>query len=571
MTDKLIPKYMDIDYTTMKSRLITLLSQTDEFKDYNFEGANIAVLMEMVCYVGMLSTYYLNRIAKNNYMDTSDAYEPTHMLASQRGYYAQGYRSSETDLTITLLESTSVSGGDSIKIPAWKSVKCFSEKDSTGTIIEFVTIVDTTETIPTSATFPYTFTVPIKQGIVTTYNYTGADIIENKLYLPQAVLDYDTDPYDENPSIKITLNPGTTVATEWSRLGDFHSNVSGLEILNEAFLFKYNKYLNYVVEFSSSRIVPSLDDVIEITALKTVGSDGNIGAGKITVIPTGELFAYNITTKKWLSNDYITVTNLYATVGGAPPDTVEEIREAAIGTIHSQYRNVTKQDYISHLETRSDVVVANVWGEQDIAPSGSLLDYNKVYVSLIPDTFGTGTILTSASSGGVDVPYEYSTVWKTDISRFLEPRKMLSAYEEYVVPEMVYFTVDIGIKVKRTYLFANVATDVMNKLIYYFDAANRNFNETISFTDIMEYILDPPNVSELDDFDQVKGIQTLIIRNMDVVDYTIYEPNYDGNYPQYTVDNTTYIVNENKVRHIEIGHNQFPAISIDDCTFLEET
>jgi len=97
---------------------------------------------------------------------------------------------------------------------------------------------------------------------------------------------------------------------------------------------------------------------------------------------------------------------------------------------------------------------------------------------------------------------------------------------------------------------------------------NRSFNETISFTDIVEYIIDPSNVSTTDDFTQVKGIQLMMIRDINVLEPTLYEPN-TTTWPQYTVANTIY-TGDNKLRNIELGNNQFPMLSIDDCVFLEE-
>ena len=71
---------------------------------------------------------------------------------------------------------------------------------------------------------------------------------------------------------------------------------------------------------------------------------------------------------------------------------IDEIKNSTIGTLHSQYRTVTKNDYISFLETRADIVQANVWGEQEEHPEGSVQDYNKVYISLVPSVWDTSTI-----------------------------------------------------------------------------------------------------------------------------------------------------------------------------------
>jgi len=564
-TNTLVPQYLEMDFSTMKERLKRLLAADETFRDYNLEGANITIIMELICYLGALTTYYLNRIAKNCYIDTSDAYEPTHMLASLRGYYPRGYRSSSTTLTVSISADNtneSIIAGHRVKIPAWKVIECPDEKDDEGETIKFATTYDVIETIPSSASFPYTIEVPVRQGKINVYTYTGEDIVDNKIYLPNLNFDHDDDLDDDYPSVEVIVND-----TTWTRVSDFYDEISGLSTIDNAYMLKYNKYQKYVIEFSSLRNVPSMDDTITIRLLESLGPDGNVGANKIT-LPETE-FLWNLSTGEYVSNEFISITNNYASTGGSYPDTIQEIKDASIGMMHSQYRNVTKLDYISHLESRADVVAANVWGEQDVAPSGSVELYNKVYISLIPDEWGSGTITTTETSAGIEIPYEYSTIWTTEISQYLEPRKMLCAYEEFVLPDLVYFSFDIGIKVKRTYNINNVIEDVRNKLVYYFEASNRSFNETISFTDIMEYLIDPTNVSPDDDFEQVKGIQLLVIRDINVLNYDPpYEPN-DTNYPQYTVSSSVYS-GDNRLRNIKLGHNQFPVLAIDYCNFLEE-
>lgn len=565
MANSLIPQYLELDFDTMKARLKDLLSNNTTFKDYDLEGANITILMELMCYMSALTTYYINRVAKNCYIDTSDTFETTHMLSSLRGYNPQGYRSSSTDLSVTVT-SAGASIGDQIKVPAWKSLTS-TELDGDGDAVSFVVTSDYTETIPTTASFPYTFTVPVRQGVLKEYEYAGADIIDNKISLPSLKFDYDDDLDDSYPSMQLSVGSTESMSEIWTRVFDFYDELSGLSDIQEVYMLKFNKYKKYIIEFSTSRKVPTSTQNVYLKMLETLGEDGNVTAATITSPETE--FLYNVTNGAYVSNSYVTVTNNYAATGGSIPDTIQEIKDASTGTMHSQFRNVTKYDYVTHLESRSDIVAANVWGEQEVAPSGSMLLYNKVYLSLIPSEWGTATIDTSAASAGIDFATAYSNTWKTEISTYLEPRKMLCAYEEYSLPDLVYFTFDIGIKVKRTYDFDNVYTDVRNKLIYYFNSANRSFNETISMTEISEYLLDPTNVSTTDNFDQVRGIQTLVMRDVNILTHSIYEPNTDGNYPQYTVASSIY-AGDNRIRNIVLDNDQFPMLSIANSTITEE-
>ena len=568
---ELIPGYLDIDFNTFKERLKDQLALSDVFRDYNHEGANISVLIELMAYFADMDTFLMNKIAKNVYMDTAEIYETVHMLSRLRGYNPSGYRSAKTTLSISIPSGAGVDLGDTLYIPAWKEILCTGLTDDDGNTIRYSTITYHTETIATSASWPVSFDIPVRQGEVVTYDYRGTDLIDNKLHLPLYNFDYDDNLDDEYPSLEVSVEDEI-----WERIPDLYDEISGLSTINNVYSFRFNKYQKYLVEFYSTRNVPSDTDNISVILLKSLGVDGGVGADSIVAPETQ--FIYNRNTRAWLTNTNITFTNDEATTSSANIEQIPDIKDASLGNMHSQYRNVTANDYIRHLETRSDVDVANVWGEQEIAPSGDVEEYNKVYISIIPAEWGSGTIDTSAASGGILVPTEYSTTYKELLSVYLEPRKMICAYEEYELPSLVYFVYDIGIQVRRTYNFDEVSLDVKNKLEYFFDASNREFNETIGFLDVVNFIEDitTTDAENSETFANVAGIQNLIVRNIDLywissgaITTTVYEPNTDNDFPQYTVASATY-TGENQLRDIELGFNQFPAVLIDLCTFTEE-
>jgi hypothetical protein len=140
---------------------------------------------------------------------------------------------------------------------------------------------------------------------------------------------------------------------------------------------------------------------------------------------------------------------------------------------------------ITHiLSARSDVIKANAYGEQDLVPSGAgdPEEYNVVHISVIPEAYGNNTIQTSAgsfttdwgSTGSILVPTQYSSSWETELLLYLRPRKMICAYEIMEVPDLVYFTFEIGIRKKRIYDFTDIQQDVLAKLIYYFREENQD-------------------------------------------------------------------------------------------------
>jgi len=650
----LIPSYTEVDFQTLVDRLKTILSKTDTFKDYDFEGANITLILELLSYIGDLNTFYTNRLAQNLHTETANIYEVVHSLVRQQGYVPTGYISSEVTVTITVRRRnnaktvTYFEAGNQLYIPKWFKVNT-GLTDDDGNIVYYCMPDDytfdvTVDNIQTGydadleQSYEYVeFDVVMKQGepLQTPSIYTGADIISNQIVLPFQNWDMGLYPYESTKeSILVTVGTDETV---WTRVSDFFDDLSGLSEENNAYIFYYDKYKRAVLSFSSTRNIPSIDDEIKVYLIKSLGSNGVISANTFDesnkpVIDTiyGEVdvpFLRNISTDVVVPADRYSLSNDNASVGGSDPETIDELKIGGQAYAHSQLRNVTKNDYIGNLESRGDVEVANVWGEQEQNPG--VLDttyYNRAYISLIPtewesdtynnikmlsfdvddvfsnntevtpkqlpypinynneiqsvsslvdntngtlvdgtytdvatttDGYGEGATLDVVISGGVfdtvtlnngglgyavddtlyvsesDVSWSdgggsinvvvsavvgdekvYNPNWETQLFEYLEPRRMLGIWEELVLPELVYFRFDFGLKVKRSYSWTSVKETIKNKLVYYFRNSNRNFGETIDFREVYNYIMDLGNVSDTDDFSLIRGIQSLVIRDI---------------------------------------------------------
>jgi hypothetical protein len=102
----LTPSYLPIDYSTLTQRLRTQIFESGKFTDVNYEGSNISILIELFAYISELNTFYLNKLAKNQFIDTADVYENVHRLANLLGYNPKGYVSSSGTINITLSDSS---------------------------------------------------------------------------------------------------------------------------------------------------------------------------------------------------------------------------------------------------------------------------------------------------------------------------------------------------------------------------------------------------------------------------------------------------------------------------------
>lgn len=670
----LTPNYRDIDFQTMVARLRTLLSNTDTFRDYDFEGANITILMELVSYVGDLNTYFTNKLAQNIHTETANVYEVVHSLVRQQGHEPSGYVGAELVVGVRVYMADGVNPpyyqvGDELSVPQWFKLDTERTTDAGEKIYYILTEPYTYQVVQADVSNGYLdIQLTLRQGTLTVIDtYTGLDIVSNQIILPFQKWDMSTYPYDESPpSVQVLVGNGET---SWTRINDFFDDISGLVEENNAYMLLYDKYQRSVLTFSNTRNIPELTDPIVVYLLETLGLDGAVSSrvwsvdktttpsrwaqenGTVpdtdTVLDNDVDFLTNNNTGKIPTEQYV-VYNDSGSSGGSNPQSIDELKEAGKYAAGSQQRNVTKKDYIGSLERRGDITVANAWGEQEENPNTLVLEnYNKAYISIIPAEWENGndnnvllngvTINNSFSRNlavALQFPAEYTLdnvynpAWEAELLTYLEPRKMLGIYEVFVLPELVHFRFDFGLKVRRSYNWTQVKEAVKSKLNYYFQNSNREFGEIIDFREIVEYILDVGNTSPTDDFALVRGVQYLTVRDImtyrdtgllestipqdacehmdgiygscsdsqydnqiecedaletwtvgpcsidaSIDEMYVYPENIYNYFPHYVElgyaqnsQDTTY----NDLQPIRLGHKQFPQIAIDLCVFTNE-
>lgn len=602
----LVPSYVEADFLSALTKNTELLRASDTFKDYNYHGANFTMILELLSYLADFSSFHTNMVAQNVYMDSANIYETVHSLAQQKGYNARGWVSPWLTTTVELTGSFNV--GDQIYVSPWQMIDTGFTAE-TGEQIYYTITDDYTYTVPTpdgydsmspedqaeALTNPITlitFDIHMRQGVIEELKYDGEDLIDNNIILPFHNYDYGTYPFTI-PAVNVWIND-----EKWQRTNDFYDKLSGLQDLfgdsDDVFMLKYDKYRRYMIQFNSSRNVPRISDEITVNLLVSLGSFGGLQERALdaNMARQADLVIHNITRDEQIPvENILTFTNFEPSIGGSDPEDIEEIKTGARSNTHSQYRNITSKDYRYHLEARSDVVRGLAWGEQEIDP-GNILEYNKTYLSVIPEAgngslFALGTINTEIRdwswtdslgqtiSTPIEVASSYVNDFRNSLLQYLEPRKMLNNYEIPVLPDIVYFRFDIGLRVRRTFNYRQVMEDVRDKLAYFFKPSNRLFHEEISFMDIHNFILDNSITSESSEFKYIPGIENLVFR--DIGTYTtfnigeeqiIFEPS-DNRYPMYKYPELQDHF-DNKFRPVLLYYNQFPMLVASMCRFFRE-
>ena len=90
-----------LDFDTLKSSLISYLKTQDQFKDYEFEGSNLNVLIDLLSYNTFLNAFYLNMVASEAFLDTAQLDTSIFSHAKELNYVPRSARSAKATLNMT--------------------------------------------------------------------------------------------------------------------------------------------------------------------------------------------------------------------------------------------------------------------------------------------------------------------------------------------------------------------------------------------------------------------------------------------------------------------------------------
>lgn len=78
--------YTNLDFQNIKQNLIEFLRSQSTWSDYDFEGSNISMLLDLLAYNSQYSSFLANMIANESYLDSASVRDNVVLLARQLGY-----------------------------------------------------------------------------------------------------------------------------------------------------------------------------------------------------------------------------------------------------------------------------------------------------------------------------------------------------------------------------------------------------------------------------------------------------------------------------------------------------
>ena len=341
----------ELDFENIKGSLKRFLSNQNEFKDYDFEGSSMAILLDLLAYNTHYLAYNANFVANEMFMDTAQLRSSVASLAKLVGYTPNSARAPVADLKLVINDGT----GATITIPA--GTKFSSSID--GLTYTFVSIAD--KTIQPVDGIYTCQSLEVYEGTYVSYTYTyDSSDIDQRFLIPSDRADSTTIKVAVQNSASDTTSNTYTKAT----------SITELDGTSKVFFLQEAEDGQFEIYFGDGVIGKALDDgnIISISYVVTNKTEAN-GATSFSL--SGSISGFND----------ITLTVNSSAQGGNEPEALQSIKQNASSFYSAQDRAVTTEDYKTKVkQLYANTQSVSAWGGEDAETPF----YGRVYISILP-------------------------------------------------------------------------------------------------------------------------------------------------------------------------------------------
>ena len=378
-------KVTELDFDDIKDNLKIFLKDQTQFKDYDFEGSGMNVLLDTLAYNTHYLAYNANMVANEMFLDSSSLRSSAVSHAKALGYEVTSARAPTATLNINL--STTA---------ATKTMPAGTAFTSTvdGTSYQFVTISDITST-NTGSNVPFDSVTVYEGTYVTAKFVVDTSDVDQRFIL--------ADPRSDTSTLVVKVQNSTTdtTTTTYTKATD----ITQLSASSTVYYLQEVETGRYEVYFGDGIVSQAISDgnIVQLQYVITNKTEAN-GASSFSS-PTAIDGVTNIT-----------VTTVAAASGGAEPESIQSIKLNAPLDYASQGRAVTTKDYEVYVKRLfPNTQAVSVWGGEDGSYDSSTgvsstPEYGKVFISVKSTT---GVDLTSAQKTNLETalaPYKVASV-----------------------------------------------------------------------------------------------------------------------------------------------------------------
>ena len=435
----------ELDFFGIRDNLKEYLKSQSEFSDYNFDGAGLSVLIDLLAYNTHYNATLAHLLSNEMFIDSAVKRGSVVSIAKSLGYTPRSIRSARIDATVTVTPAPSYTEN---------SLTLNKNVAFTGTGIDGNTYVFYPEEAVTALKSgnSFTFSVRLVEGKKATDTFTVAsDTVSGPFTLLNGSVDTST--------LECIVQKSAT-ELEYTTFTQ-SENILGITSESNVFFVEENSTAETEIRFGDNILGKSLTlgNIVNISYMKSAGATAN-GISSVT--------SRNIITG---TSEIITVAGT-PSYGGAAAQSTDSIRFMAPKFNATKNRAVTAEDYSALIESQyGNINSISVWGGEDNDPPV----YGKVFVSIEPLP---NSIITEAD--------------KTAIARdILKPRGVVGIQPIFVDPTYLYVSFNITsryLKNKTSATADTIRATMQSYLASYFINTTSKVKKNFYYSELLELL-----------------------------------------------------------------------------------
>lgn len=392
-----------LDFDTIKANLRSHLRSQPIFKDFDFEGSNMSVLIDVLAYNTSLNAFYMNMLTSESFLDSAQLRSSVISHAKELNYRPRSARSAKAVIKLNVEQNNN----NTLTIPKGTSFTA---------TYNFQTYTFTTDEVKV-----YFTTLDETTG---TYKFETDDInVYEGFYVTET---FEMDHSNEalrfvlsNPLIDTSSLIVNSIEDGGSTIVNYALSDSLLGLDNQScrYFLQACEQDKYELIFGDDIIGRRPADGALVTVQYRISS-GEVPNGASLFAPDLDLTSDN--------SGRVKVTTVTKAVGGAAPESLASIKFNAPRHFQTQERAITNSDYETLLKSAfPEIDAISVYGGDSVSPP----QYGKVFIALSID--GIDTLPTSKRD-------EYYS--------FIKPKMANPIIPVFVNPTFVYARVDTKVK-----------------------------------------------------------------------------------------------------------------------------
>jgi len=444
----------ELDPDTIKQNLITFLQSQDKFRDYNFEGSGLNILLDVLAYNDHYLAYYINMAVNESFADTALMPDSIRSKAKELGYLPRSRAGAIANVSLTVTPPIS----DTTVTQTLPRYTKFISSAIDGTNYIFSTLDDAVAT-RANTSVPYVYSsLSITQGRVFRFAFPTVDLGSNpklRFVLPDSGVD--------TGSIAVAVQQSASNLS--SDIYNQTTDVNELTPDSLVYFLEPASNQRYALQFGDGVLGKKLANG-NIVIVNYLVSDGDISNG-------ADLFTYYSGSGFSAGTSY-SVSTIDIAAGGNQEEGIEEIRFNSLRGYANQNRAVTTDDYETLIVRDYPYIDAiSVWGGQDNVPP----IYGYVFVSMKPRD---GFILSTAQKNYI-------------AKEIIGKRNVVTVTPRIVDPEYTFIRCAPTVRYdsrKTTLSTVELATVVRSAILAYSSGELGKFNQPFRLSELNKAIVD---------------------------------------------------------------------------------